>query len=164
MQQALPSKRVVIVATLVAFILVALGLNMPKGSSMVVAQYATATSPSAAPSADEVRERALGIFRTGASGGSNGIGAVTFLWKSTATLAGSIDIWIPINGTYVQVSFFGSNLVADSATSAVTLPGVGPAAGWTTTMSPSSLGANYRTIEIKNPAGVTVAKYDVKIN
>jgi hypothetical protein len=115
------------------------------------------------PSADEVRERAQGISRPGidtSGGGSTSAGAVVLLY-SQGTLAGSLEIIVPINGVNVQVAFFGPALVANPPQ---TINGTNSAAGWRTIISASSKGSNWRNIQIFNASNVLVANFDIRIS
>lgn len=168
-----------VLASLAAIILVLLGLMFPlRTNATHVGGYthtptpvtpapapvaATATQPSGPPSADEVRERAQGISRPGvdtSGGGSNSVGATVLLY-SQGTLAGSVEIIVPINGVNVQVAFIGSNLVA---TPPQTINGINGATGWRTVISASSKGSNWRNIQIFNASNTLVANFDIKVS
>lgn len=166
----------VVLSSIGAIILILVGLIMPGHPGVAsVAAYVIPTNtpvPTAAPtntpqpsppSADEVRERAQGISRPGidtSCGGSNTVGAVVLL-HSQGTLAGSIEIIVPINGVNVQVAFIGSNLVA---TPPQTINGINGATGWRTVISASCKGSNWRNIQIFNTSNVLVANFDINIS
>ncbi|MBI5080633.1 MAG: hypothetical protein HZB17_04920 [Chloroflexi bacterium] len=164
-----------VLASLAAIILVLLGLMFPLRTTATHIGYVhsptpvtptsapTATQPSGPPSADEVRERAQGISRPGidtSGGGSNTVGATVLLY-SQGTLAGSVEIIVPINGINVQVAFFGPNLVAAPPQ---TINGINGATGWRTVLSASSKGSNWRNIQIFNASNTLVANFDIKVS
>jgi hypothetical protein len=77
------------------------------------------------------------------------------------SLAGSVEIYVPINGVNVQLAFFGPNLVANPPQ---TIIGTNSAAGWRTVISASSKGSNWRNIQIFNASNTLVANFDIKIS